>query len=124
MRYRVNVRPIPGLRRTADLLFSKARIVVLIDGCFWHGCAIHYTPPKTNSEFWAAKIQQNRARDAQTVALLEDEGWRVLRFWEHNDPGKIADAIENAVRPTLSASGGMKGEPIRCNGPAEPNPAR
>jgi len=101
MKYRVNTRPIPGLRRTADLLFSKARVIVLINGCFWHGCAVHYTAPKTNSKFWVAKIQQNRARDVETVALLEEAGWRVLRFWEHCDPVDAADAIEKAVRPAL-----------------------
>ncbi|XKH57859.1 very short patch repair endonuclease [Citricoccus nitrophenolicus] len=116
MRYRVNARPIPGLRRTADLLFSKARVIVLIDGCFWHGCSIHYTPPKTNSEFWVSKIQQNRARDAETVALLEAADWTVLRFWEHSDPVDIADAIEEAVIPARSATPKGKTKPTRYDG--------
>jgi DNA mismatch endonuclease (patch repair protein) len=124
MRYRVNVRPIPGLRRTADLLFSKARLVVMIDGCFWHGCAIHYTPPKANSEFWAAKIEQNRARDVETVALLARADWKVLRFWEHCDPVDIADAIEQAVRPALSTARGRTAELIHYDGTVAPNPSR
>ncbi len=124
MRYRVNVRPVPGFRRTADLLFSKARVIVLIDGCFWHGCAVHYTSPKTNREFWAAKIQQNRARDVETVALLEEEGWRVLRFWEHCDPVDIADAIEKAVRPTLSSARRTKAEATGCDVTAELSPTQ
>src|SRR5688500_3905440 len=56
LRYRVHSRPIKGLRREADLIFSGARVAVFIDGCYWHGCPVHATWPKQNAEFWAQKI--------------------------------------------------------------------
>ena len=72
LRYRVNARPEPGIRRTADLLFTRARVAVFIDGCFWHGCPAHFTMPATNTDFWDAKIDRNRQRDADTTAALGD----------------------------------------------------
>jgi len=81
LRYRVNVRPERDLRRTADLLFSRARVVVLIDGCYWHGCPEHFKMPSTNRDYWEGKIGRNRLRDIETTELLEERGWRVLRFW-------------------------------------------
>lgn len=82
-RYRVNYAPLPGLRRTADVVFTKQRVAVFIDGCFWHGCPEHYVEPKTRTGFWAAKIAGNAARDAETTRILEEAGWTALRFWEH-----------------------------------------
>ena len=52
LRYRVAQRPIPTLRRTADLVFRRAKVAVNVDGCFWHGCEQHYKEPKTNTEYW------------------------------------------------------------------------
>ncbi|MEW1980778.1 very short patch repair endonuclease [Citricoccus sp. NPDC079358] len=98
LRYRVNARPEPGIRRTADLLFTRARVAVFIDGCFWHGCPAHFTMPATNTDFWDAKIDRNRQRDADTTATLGDRGWVVLRFWEHEKPLSVASRIVEAVR--------------------------
>lgn len=97
LRYRVNARPEPAIRRTADLLFTRARVAVFIDGCFWHGCPTHFTMPATNTDFWSTKIDGNRQRDAQT-AVLEDRGWVVLRFWEHEDPLSVASRIVEEVQ--------------------------
>ena len=93
-RYRVNHRVMPGLRRTVDIAFTRERVVVLIDGCFWHRCPIHYVEPKTRAEFWRAKIDGNVTRDADTDRLLIEEGWTVLRFWEHEEPDNVAKRIE------------------------------
>lgn len=82
-RYRTNYRPLSSLRRTADVAFTKARLAVFIDGCFWHGCPDHYTAPIKNSEFWADKVSRNRERDAETNARLRLADWNVLRIWEH-----------------------------------------
>ena len=99
MRYRVDRRPVPALRRRADIVFTGIRLAVFIDGCFWHGCPVHGTTDfQTNSTFWTRKIETNAARDVETNALLEAAGWRVLRLWEHVDPGQAADEIEEAVR--------------------------
>ncbi|MEU1421736.1 very short patch repair endonuclease [Kitasatospora sp. NPDC005751] len=98
LRYRVSARPLPGMRRTADLVFSRARVAVFIDGCFWHGCPEHCRPAYTNSDFWQAKIDGNRARDAQTDQFLADAGWRTIRIWEHEDPVRAAGRVAAAVR--------------------------
>jgi DNA mismatch endonuclease (patch repair protein) len=99
LRYRVNQRPLPGLRRTADIVFRKARVAVFIDGCFWHGCPEHYKQPGTNSEYWSDKVEGNRRRDRETDAWLVEAGWTVLRHWEHDAPEGVADQVEAAVRP-------------------------
>jgi DNA mismatch endonuclease (patch repair protein) len=73
-------------------------VVVFIDGCFWHGCPEHFVAPKSHPEYWEPKIAANRARDAETTGRLSDEGWTVLRFWEHEDPAAVADTIAEQVR--------------------------
>lgn len=88
----------PEIRWTADLLFTRARVAVFIDGCFWHGCPAPFTMPATNTAFWAAKIDRNRQWDAHTTATLEDRGWVVLHFWEHEKPLSVASRIAEAVR--------------------------
>jgi DNA mismatch endonuclease (patch repair protein) len=97
LRYRVAFRPITGLRRTADIVFTKQRIAVFIDGCYWHACPVHGTMAKSNAEYWSTKLARNVARDADTNNRLREEGWTVLRFWEHEDPAAVASAIAEAV---------------------------
>ncbi len=97
LRYRVNARPLANLRRTADLVFTRARVAVFIDGCFWHGCPDHHRQPKNNADYWISKIQRNRARDNDTDTALTLAGWTVLRFWAHQTPDEIAEAVRAAV---------------------------
>lgn len=97
LRYRVAAKPLRGMRRTADMLFGPTRVAVFVDGCFWHGCPEHFVPPKTNPEYWEKKIGGNMRRDRETDSRLEAEGWLVLRFWEHQDPGECAEAVCAAV---------------------------
>ncbi len=98
LRYRVDS-ALPGLpRRRADLSFPRQRLVVLVDGCFWHGCPEHKTAPKRNAGWWATKLARNVERDRETDAHLADLGWRVIRIWEHEDPEGAADRVEAAVR--------------------------
>lgn len=99
MRYRVNVRPVVGLRRSADIVFPTQRVAVLIDGCFWHGCPVHYRPATgIRSKFWQEKIAGNRKRDLDSSAAFAEAGWTVLRFWEHEDPRSVADRVAEALR--------------------------
>ncbi|MDP4332127.1 very short patch repair endonuclease [Curtobacterium sp. A7_M15] len=77
-----------------DLVFPRARIAVFVDGCFWHYCEDHAHLPKANAELWRRKLLANRQRDAQNQAILVSEGWRVLRFWEHDRPTKAAALVE------------------------------
>ncbi len=97
-RYRVSHRPLPGLRRTADVAFPGVRVAVFVDGCFWHGCVDHCRWPGTNEEFWRNKIEGNRARDAETNRALKESGWTPVRVWEHEDPADAADKIISLVR--------------------------
>jgi len=103
LRYRVNARPEADLQRTADLLFTPVRVAVFVDGCYWHGCPEHFTMPATNQDFWAAKIARNKERDLETTSKLEERGWLVLRFWEHEPPPSVADQICQAVRARQAA---------------------
>ena len=98
LRYRVDHRPLGQLRRTADLLFTRRRVAVLLDGCFWHGCPEHHRAPRSNAAFWASKIERNIERDRDTDHQWRQAGWTVLRYWEHQDPDDIADDIAAHVR--------------------------
>ena len=93
IRYRVNAAPEQGLRCKADIVWRGLHLAVFIDGCFWHGCPNHATRPKANEEWWAQKLDANVARDRRTDSELAARGWTVLRFWEHEEPGAVADAI-------------------------------
>ncbi len=97
LRYRVNV-PVPGMpRRTIDIAFSKAKIAVFLDGCFWHGCPEHATQPKANAAWWRAKLDKNMARDLETTEHLTSAGWTVLRFWEHESATDVAHHISASL---------------------------
>lgn len=97
LRYRLHARPLPDLRRTADLVFRPAKVAVFIDGCYWHGCPEHYVRPRTNSGFWSEKVARNIARDRETNEHLIAAGWLVLRFWEHEPSDLCADKIAATV---------------------------
>jgi len=97
LRYRVGVRPLPAVRRTADLVFTRARVAVFVDGCYWHGCPFHYVPSKTNVTWWANKITRNQERDADTDARLRADGWIPIRVWEHEDAREAAQTVAAAV---------------------------
>ncbi|GAB2860747.1 very short patch repair endonuclease [Lentzea nigeriaca] len=101
LRYRVSVRPVPTLRRTADIVFPKARVAVFVDGCYWHGCPEHHRPATKNSEFWRTKISENRQRDAETNQALATHGWTVVRCWEHEDPVSAADRVASVLSEAL-----------------------
>ena len=79
---------ITGWRRNArlfgkpDFVFHAAKVAVLVDGCFWHGCPRHATMPANNRAFWEAKLMRNAARDRVVTRTLRATGWRVIRVWE------------------------------------------
>jgi len=99
MRYFVHRRPLPGLRRQADVVFPKAKVAVFVDGCFWHGCPEHAGKlEKTNGWYWPAKIQANRDRDADTNFRLDESGWVAVRIWEHESPDEAALRVAELVR--------------------------
>ncbi|MCL2453876.1 MAG: very short patch repair endonuclease [Micrococcales bacterium] len=97
LRYRVAY-PVPGQRRrTIDVAFTRARVAVFVDGCFWHGCPEHGTRPRSNSDWWTTKLAANRARDLDTDRLLGELGWTVVRVWEHEEPDAAALRVRQAI---------------------------
>jgi len=99
LRYRVAMAPVKSLHRRADIVFTKQRVAVFIDGCFWHGCPEHGRSTfNHNVDYWPEKIATNKARDAETNDRLSHAGWWVLRFWEHEDPIAVAEAIIHVLR--------------------------
>ncbi|WP_369830553.1 very short patch repair endonuclease [Mycobacterium sp. 1245111.1] len=99
-RYRVDYRPEKSLRCRGDLVFTKRKVVVFIDGCFWHGCPLHATSPKNNAEWWREKLDANIERDRRNSLALRDLGWTVVRVWEHETVdeavARIREALERA----------------------------
>jgi DNA mismatch endonuclease (patch repair protein) len=95
LRFRVNRRDLPG---TPDIVLSRARIAVFVDGCFWHGCEQHGVLPKNNREWWRAKLVANVDRDKRKDAELAELGWLPLHFWEHTPVVEMADSVVEAWR--------------------------
>ena len=83
LRFRKNYSPIPNKRITVDIYFPRQRICIFVDGCFWHGCPLHFAVPKTHSAWWQEKVADNRQRDDRQTRLLSVLGWSVIRMWEH-----------------------------------------
>jgi DNA mismatch endonuclease (patch repair protein) len=97
LRYRLGFN-IPG---KPDLVFLSDRIAVFIDGCFWHGCPLHSTKPKTNKDFWHKKLQGNIERDRKVNHQLQEIGWIPFRIWEHEieeDVNSVIDRISELLR--------------------------
>lgn len=83
-----------------DFTFRRERLIVFVDGCFWHGCRWHCRMPKNNNAYWLAKITRNRGRDRQANKILRKSGWRVLRIWEHSlkSPTTVVARIRRELR--------------------------
>lgn len=100
-RYRCDYRiDVEGMRARPDIAFTRAKVAVFVDGCFWHSCPEHGRTPRANPDYWAPKLERNRARDRANTRTLETAGWLVLRIWEHTD---VSDALA-IVRRALPAA--------------------
>lgn len=97
LRFRVHRMIVPGTRRSVDIAFGPSKVAVFVDGCFWHGCPLHYRPPASNELYWHPKIAANRARDEDTDLRLGASGWKVVRVWEHEDVAEAAERIAEVV---------------------------
>ena len=94
--------PLPG---RPDFTFKKLKVVIFIDGCFWHGCPKCRWIPATNTSYWTTKIAGNRKKDRLTNRILQALGWTVLRVWEHTlkkRPDSVVRKVQQALRENAS----------------------
>lgn len=98
---------LPAGRVRPDVVFTRARLAVFVDGCFWHSCPVHATHPVANAEFWFVKLERNRQRDRRDDDALADAGWQVLRLWEHelDDLGGCVDRVAGLLEGDPHAAG-------------------
>jgi DNA mismatch endonuclease (patch repair protein) len=97
LRFRVHY-PLVG---RPDIAFTRSRTAVFVDGCFWHCCPEHGAKPKSNAEFWNAKLAKNKQRDIEVNNRLEIQGWQILRFWEHevrDNVNRVANLIASTIK--------------------------
>ncbi len=87
----------PDVRTPADVVFPRQRLAVFIDGCFWHQCPEHSHVPRANPGYWERKLARTVERDARVTARLRENGWTVLRIWEHVPAEQAADRIAEAL---------------------------
>lgn len=80
-----------------DIAFTRHKIAVFIDGCFWHSCPVHGRRPKKNTRYWSPKLQRNAERDARQTTSLESAGWKVLRIWAHVPLSEMVDLVDGAM---------------------------
>nr|WP_242650354.1 very short patch repair endonuclease [Alicyclobacillus montanus] len=91
LRFRKNVK---GLMGKPDLAIKKYHIVIFLDSCFWHGCPLHGRKPRSNSDYWEAKLERNRLRDVEVTEYYVQHGWHLLRMWEHEFKCDFDGAID------------------------------
>lgn len=89
---------LPGRVIRPDVVFTRARVAVFVDGCFWHRCPSHGNSPKANTAYWGPKLDRNVERDQEVDALLVEHGWTTLRVWEHEDALVSAQLVAVVVR--------------------------
>lgn len=88
-----------------DIVFTKRRVAIFVDGCFWHCCPEHGKRPKVNREYWSPKLEGNTRRDREQTKALISVGWTVLRFWAHDRADLIADAVDEVLTTDTSGRG-------------------
>src|SRR5215211_4696018 len=111
LRYRIHVAVLPG---KPDIVFSRSRVAVFIDGDFWHGWRFNKWGDGL-APYWREKIKRNMRRDAKNFRRLRRSGWTVIRLWEHEieaDPARCADRVELAVRGRNLVEVRSSGEPM------------
>jgi DNA mismatch endonuclease (patch repair protein) len=104
---------LPG---TPDFVFRKQRLVVFVDGDFWHGNPSCFRPPTSNPQYWGPKIARNKARDERTTRELRERGWAVLRLWESELKDKPATCIER-IEKHLKTQPAMPQNPTQAGSP-------
>ena len=93
-----NVRVVPDLTTKPDIVFRRRRVAVYLDGCFWHSCPHHSSPPRSNSGFWEEKLSRNVERDQANTKALQERGWKVIRLWGHQSTDEMFRTVERALK--------------------------
>lgn len=91
---------LPQGRVRPDLVFTRRRVAVFVDGCFWHACPLHGREPTRNEWYWMPKLRRNVERDRTADAALASAGWTVVRVWEHVPPDEAVSLVEEALAST------------------------
>ncbi|WP_338129280.1 very short patch repair endonuclease [Bacillus infantis] len=104
IRFRKNVKELFG---KPDIAIKKYKVVVFIDSCFWHVCPIHGNIPKSNETYWGKKLEGNQKRDMEVTKYYIENGWRILRIWEHEikeDINSVLDKIVGTIQAARKLS--------------------
>jgi DNA mismatch endonuclease (patch repair protein) len=83
-----------------DIAFTKRRVAVFVDGCFWHSCPLHGRQPSVNADYWSPKLAGNARRDCDQTVALQSAGWTVLRFWEHEQLDSVIAILAISIDST------------------------
>lgn len=103
-RFRVDHRiDVPGGSVRPDIVFTRKRVAIFIDGCFWHRCPQHGTSPRANSHYWGPKLDRNVARDRRVDQALRAAGWTVIRIWEHVAAEEAAALVIASLKAAADA---------------------
>jgi DNA mismatch endonuclease Vsr len=100
--YRTHAAKVPG---NPDIVFGRLKVAVFVDGCFWHGCPRCYRAPSTNQTYWRMKVQRNQDRDKAVTAQCSNQGWTVVRIWEHDiarNPDLAAKKVISTIKKVSS----------------------
>lgn len=111
LKYKVRGRFLEG---RPDLVFPGRKLAVFVDGCFWHGCPKHATKPKKNADFWAKKLDRNVERDKEVNEILRQQGWQVVRVWEHEVRRDLSTVVKKIIHAYEVA--GLKSSHQRSSG--------
>jgi DNA mismatch endonuclease (patch repair protein) len=101
-----------GDRARPDIVFTRAKVAVFYDSCFWHACPQHGRQPDVNNWYWGPKLARTAERDKKTTAALESHGWIVIRVWEHDD---LADAVDRIAAEVQSRNRSARAAPPSAN---------
>ena len=87
-----------GVKPRPDIVFTRAKVAVFVDGCYWHCCPEHGTQPKANADYWAPKLARNVERDREHDKALHEAGWTVVRLWEHVPLAQAVETVTAAIK--------------------------
>ena len=95
---------VDGRLTRPDIVFTRHRIAIFVDGCFWHCCPEHGRQPRVNGDYWSPKLKRNAERDSEQTRALQSGGWVVLRFWAHEDSHDAANVIGQMLSGVAKAA--------------------